>query len=279
MRAVAQAADGATMLKQRTLALWVAQNRLAAAQLEPTWPAPGRRDGDARQAGSALRLARNGHRNAQPGVPQDRDRRRRSRGAGLRARPSCGLSRAAAAAMKRHRAGFTLIELLIALGDPRSRRGARLPRARRTHRERGEARCGSRPLASPRRALRAARGRRARARSRATFGPAPATEAAWVGDVDAAGDADPAFLARGAGVRGRTGERRTTHRLPSAQRRRRGALLAVPRSAIDSGARSLRADRRRRARSASPISTRAAPGANAGRRWASPPCRARSGSS
>ena len=54
MRAVAQAADGATMLKQRTLALWVAQNRLAAAQLEAPWPTPGRRDGDARQAGTGF---------------------------------------------------------------------------------------------------------------------------------------------------------------------------------------------------------------------------------
>jgi general secretion pathway protein I len=51
MRAVAQSADGATLLKQRTLALWVAQNRLAAAQLESPWPAPGSRDGDAVQAG------------------------------------------------------------------------------------------------------------------------------------------------------------------------------------------------------------------------------------
>ena len=41
MRAVAQSADAATLLKQRTLALWVAQNRLAAAQLELPWPAPG----------------------------------------------------------------------------------------------------------------------------------------------------------------------------------------------------------------------------------------------
>ena len=32
-RSVAQSADGATALKARTLALWVAQNRLAAAQL------------------------------------------------------------------------------------------------------------------------------------------------------------------------------------------------------------------------------------------------------
>jgi general secretion pathway protein I len=54
MRAVAQAADGATMLKQRTLALWVAQNRLAAAQLEAAWPTPGRREGGARQAGSGF---------------------------------------------------------------------------------------------------------------------------------------------------------------------------------------------------------------------------------
>ncbi len=41
MRAVAQSADGATLLKQRTLALWVAQNRLAAAQLASPWPALG----------------------------------------------------------------------------------------------------------------------------------------------------------------------------------------------------------------------------------------------
>ncbi len=52
MRAVAQSADGATLLKQRTLALWVAQNRLAAAQLASPWPAPGLRDGEAVQAGA-----------------------------------------------------------------------------------------------------------------------------------------------------------------------------------------------------------------------------------
>lgn len=51
MRAVAQSADGATLLKQRTLALWVAQNRLAAAQLAEAPPAIGSRDGDATQAG------------------------------------------------------------------------------------------------------------------------------------------------------------------------------------------------------------------------------------
>jgi general secretion pathway protein I len=54
MRAIAQSTDGATALKQRTLALWVAQNRLAAAQLEPELPALGERAGTARQAGTTL---------------------------------------------------------------------------------------------------------------------------------------------------------------------------------------------------------------------------------
>jgi general secretion pathway protein I len=52
MRAVAQSADGATLLKQRTLALWVAQNRLAAAQLASPAPSLGARAGDATQAGA-----------------------------------------------------------------------------------------------------------------------------------------------------------------------------------------------------------------------------------
>ena len=44
-RSVAQSAESATALKARTLALWVAQNRLAAAQLETPGPAIGERDG------------------------------------------------------------------------------------------------------------------------------------------------------------------------------------------------------------------------------------------
>lgn len=55
MRALAQSADGAGTLKARTLALWVAQNRLANAQLASAWPAAGMREGDATQAG--LRFA------------------------------------------------------------------------------------------------------------------------------------------------------------------------------------------------------------------------------
>jgi general secretion pathway protein I len=51
MRALAQSADGASTLKARTLALWVAQNRLANAQLADPWPVTGTYDGDATQAG------------------------------------------------------------------------------------------------------------------------------------------------------------------------------------------------------------------------------------
>jgi general secretion pathway protein I len=54
MRAVAQSADGATSLKMRTLALWVAQNRLAQAQLADPWPARGTANGDETQAGTRL---------------------------------------------------------------------------------------------------------------------------------------------------------------------------------------------------------------------------------
>src|SRR5687767_7690898 len=50
MRSVAQSSDVATVLKQRTLALWVAQNRLAEAQLTVPWPSMGTRDGAAEQA-------------------------------------------------------------------------------------------------------------------------------------------------------------------------------------------------------------------------------------
>jgi general secretion pathway protein I len=54
MRALAQSADSASTLKSRTLALWVAQNRLANAQLADPWPSPGTSSGDAEQAGARL---------------------------------------------------------------------------------------------------------------------------------------------------------------------------------------------------------------------------------
>ena len=54
MRALAQTADGVGTLKARTLALWVAQNRLALAQLADPWPAPGSTTGVAQQAGAPL---------------------------------------------------------------------------------------------------------------------------------------------------------------------------------------------------------------------------------
>jgi len=52
MRALAQSADSATVLKARTLGLWVAQNRLAAAQVATPWPALGQYQGNATQAGA-----------------------------------------------------------------------------------------------------------------------------------------------------------------------------------------------------------------------------------
>ena len=54
MRALAQSADGASTLKARTLALWVAQNRLAAAQIAPDALVAGESRGDAVQAGMAF---------------------------------------------------------------------------------------------------------------------------------------------------------------------------------------------------------------------------------
>jgi general secretion pathway protein I len=54
MRALAQSADSASTLKSRTLALWVAQNRLANAQLADPWPSLGTSTGDAEQAGARL---------------------------------------------------------------------------------------------------------------------------------------------------------------------------------------------------------------------------------
>lgn len=53
-RSVAQSADSATALKARTLALWVAENRLAAAQLETPGPAVGSTSGNDIQAGATF---------------------------------------------------------------------------------------------------------------------------------------------------------------------------------------------------------------------------------
>src|SRR6266581_3571523 len=53
-RSVAQTADSATVLKSRTLALWIAENRLAAAQLEVPAPAMGERAGSQDQAGATF---------------------------------------------------------------------------------------------------------------------------------------------------------------------------------------------------------------------------------
>lgn len=48
---MAHYADNAGSLRERTVALWVAHNRLTELDLEPAWPAIGKSDGDVDMAG------------------------------------------------------------------------------------------------------------------------------------------------------------------------------------------------------------------------------------
>jgi general secretion pathway protein I len=48
---MARYASSADHLRQRTLALWVAQNRIAELMSQPTWPSTGRSNGDVEMAG------------------------------------------------------------------------------------------------------------------------------------------------------------------------------------------------------------------------------------
>lgn len=48
---MARYADNAAHLRERTIALWVAHNRLAEIELEPAWPDVGKSDGDMEMAG------------------------------------------------------------------------------------------------------------------------------------------------------------------------------------------------------------------------------------
>jgi general secretion pathway protein I len=48
---MARYADNAGALRERTLALWVAHNRLTEIDLEPAWPTIGKSDGDVELAG------------------------------------------------------------------------------------------------------------------------------------------------------------------------------------------------------------------------------------
>ena len=53
-RASAMMADSSSELRQRLLANWVAQNRLAELQARRTWPGAGTREGEVEQAGLKL---------------------------------------------------------------------------------------------------------------------------------------------------------------------------------------------------------------------------------
>jgi general secretion pathway protein I len=48
---MARYADNAAYLREKTVALWVAHNRLTEIDLEPVWPTVGKSDGDAEEAG------------------------------------------------------------------------------------------------------------------------------------------------------------------------------------------------------------------------------------
>ncbi len=48
---MARYADNAAVLREKTVALWVAHNRLTEIGLEASWPAIGKSDGDAEMAG------------------------------------------------------------------------------------------------------------------------------------------------------------------------------------------------------------------------------------
>ncbi|SFF32447.1 general secretion pathway protein I [Fontimonas thermophila] len=48
---MARYADNAARLRERTIALWVAHNRLTEIALQPTWPDLGRSDGEMHMAG------------------------------------------------------------------------------------------------------------------------------------------------------------------------------------------------------------------------------------
>ena len=48
---MARYANNAGYLREKTLALWVAHNRLTEIELEPSWPPEGKSDGDVEMAG------------------------------------------------------------------------------------------------------------------------------------------------------------------------------------------------------------------------------------
>ena len=227
MRAVAQAADGATMLKQRTLG--------AVGRAEPPGGGAARNRPGPRPAGGTATPAQAGSgfvwRETVTETPNPAFRKIEIVVADPRSRTTCSPALRAISGSRRSdeatvRAGFTLIELLIALAIL----GLVAVLGYRALAALTESEAKLAAEAAHWRALDAlfarleADVRDALPRDVRTGGGA---EAAWVGDVDAAGDADPALLPRGPRIRGRTGERRPTHRLPPARWRRRGAVLAA----------------------------------------------------
>ncbi|CAI08916.1 type II secretion system minor pseudopilin GspI [Aromatoleum aromaticum] len=66
LRAVGNTAQSSAALKERTLAGWVAQNRLAELRATAAWPALGRNEGQAIQAGRSYRWREEVHATPNP---------------------------------------------------------------------------------------------------------------------------------------------------------------------------------------------------------------------
>ena len=195
MRSVAQSSDAATLLKQRTLALWVAQNRLAAAQLA-----------DAVAARSAFATATREQARAQfvwretvNGTPNpafrkieitvaDPARHRTTSSPGssaTSAQPAAAMSACAHACTSRRGArtgGFTLLELLVALSILALLVGARLPRLASLTDSEVRLSEEDAALALARRCSSRASKPTCARRSRATRARATGVDRAWLGD-------------------------------------------------------------------------------------------------
>jgi general secretion pathway protein I len=202
MRALAQSADGAGTLKARTLALWVAQNRLATVELARELPPTGIRRGEATQAGLAFVWRENVGATPNPAFRRVDVEVAEAVRARLRARAPHRLRRRRDPAMKRRAASRSW----RCSSRWRSSRCSRRSPGRRPRRS-STARRGCRPrraLAAPRRGVRAPRGRRARRGAAA----------------------DPRRAAARACVRRRARRVRVHARGRCVRRRRRGARLA-----------------------------------------------------
>ena len=210
-------------LKARTLALWVAQNRLAAAQIATPWPALGDYAGEAAQAGRRSPGRRPSRRRPIPRFAESTSRSPEPQS------PDYALARLTGFLGNPSRGDETRARLHADRGAARARhlrrdRGARLSRARPRSPTASPAVRGGAALASARDAVHPSRSRLPPGVPRSARVGA-AREPAWLGTRLRAARAhscsrEPAPNSR----RARSGG--TAHRLPVARRHARARVLA-----------------------------------------------------